>query len=93
LTLERVQEKGGGWQWESRRGRQADRKGVVGRDEETSRMRQAGGERQTGDTGRQGNGRRAAVQIKAQKQEDAQVGRQKWTGRQECRQMSREGIR
>jgi hypothetical protein len=31
--------------------------------------------------------------AKAQKQEDAEVGRQKWAGRQEYRQMSREGIR
>jgi hypothetical protein len=37
--------------------------------------------------------KRAAMQTKAQKQEDAEVGRQKWAGRQECRQMSREGIR
>jgi hypothetical protein len=33
------------------------------------------------------------MQTKAQKQKDAEVGRQKWAGRQECRQMSREGIR
>jgi hypothetical protein len=47
---------------------QAERKGVVGRAEETSRQ-----EIQTG---------REQVESK-----------QKWAGRQECRQMNREGIR
>jgi hypothetical protein len=34
-------------------------------------------------------------QTKAQKQDDAEVGTQKWAGAvtRECRQMSREGIR
>jgi hypothetical protein len=68
------------------RNMQVERKRLVGREEEASRQRQCRRKKHAVVY------RQRDRQVERGRQE-VQVGRQKWAGRQEHRQMSREGIR